>query len=161
MGRRTRIRNVVSGVFGSRMTKAKTNRRSRPVSCHRPEQLEQRLAFALATFVEPTPDDGQPRAVTLVSSPGSDLYVTKIAGDTLWAAESSTFVGRSEIPNISAQGTLAITTGVIKQDFGLDAVNYPMAGPNLTLTQTTFALSKGYIAQLTSDAVSEDWYECL
>jgi hypothetical protein len=98
------------------------------------QALEQRYALAVAAFFEPT-------SATLLASPGSNLYLTKVVGDELWVGESSTFVGRKTIPAISTLGTLAITTGVEKNDTNVEFAGFPLSSANTT----TFVLSKNRV----------------
>jgi len=127
---------TVKELFSRRTTRGAASRR-RGTSRNgdqRVETLEPRLALAVAAFFEPT-------SATLLASPGSDLYLTKVVGDELWVGESSTFVGRQTIPAISTLGTLAITTGVEKTDTDVEFAGFPMSSANTT----TFVLSKTFL----------------
>lgn len=133
MSRNSGFAATVKELFSRRNTRGPASRRR--VAARRQgqriETLEPRLAMAVATFFEPT-------SATLLASPGSNLYVTKVVGDELWAAESSTFVGRESIPAISTRGTLAITTGVEKNDTDIDFAGFPLSSSSTT----AFVLSK-------------------
>lgn len=133
MSRNPGFAATVKELFSRRTARGPASRRRVTTrrNDHRLETLEPRLAMAVATFFEPT-------SATLLASPGSNLYLTKVVGDELWAAESSTFVGRDSIPAISTRGTLAITTGVEKNDSDVEFAGFPMASGDTTF----FVLSK-------------------
>jgi subtilisin-like proprotein convertase family protein len=131
---RNGIENLVHRIFDRRLAARGGRRQSRRrAEALTTQQLEQRLALAVEVFVAPT-------STTLVATPGSDLYLTKVVGDELWVADTSTFVGKKSVPLISTLGTLAITTGALKQDADVETDAFPTSPLNASLT--SFVLSK-------------------